>query len=64
MAVAGERLVADGLGQRLQPGDAVFDAALALLVGTKELDAVVESHAAHLESGLALPLPPALPLAA
>ena len=42
-----------GLGSGLEPGDAVFDAAVALLVGAVELDAVVERDAAHLEGRFA-----------
>src|ERR1044072_4197951 len=45
-----------GLGQRLEMCDAVFDAAVALLVSALEPDAVVERDAAHLVGGLALPL--------
>ena len=46
-----------GLGSGFEPRDAVFDAAVALLVGAVELDAVVERDAAHLEGGFALVCP-------
>src|SRR5581483_8248296 len=46
------RLLAIRPGQAFQAGDAVFDAAFAVLVRAVELDAVVEHQARHLEGGL------------